>query len=178
MSDMSINSSPALNINIQISHVRDTQTAQISGAASPATEPVQASRSFAGRTVTWIRDASQWAMGAAQSGIKATINGIQAGTALVAKKFRETVRSLHEQFQLYRADKKANKEWKLSEARSEKRNAEHSGIRFAASLQPPRSASTEPAHARRIDQETRDIQTRLNLLKLPDVPDQDPSRSH
>jgi hypothetical protein len=174
---MPIESSPALNINIQIKNISAATSSEISPDVAASASDVKAPNNFGGRTVKLIADVGKWAAhetaAYARSTVKETVQDIKAGAAFVSRKFSEALHALQDKFQLYRADKKANKEWKLSSARVEKRDTP--STKAAQLLHSPLKENHSPSHSRRFDQETKDIQTRLNLLKLPDVPKTDPN---
>jgi hypothetical protein len=176
---MPIESTRPLNINIQIQNVNTKTAAEVTANVSSSSSDVVAPKNFAGRTVRLIKDVASWAVSEtktyAQWLTKDTGKDIKAGAAFVAKKFSEGIRSLHEKFQLYRADKKANKEWNLSTARAEQRYSESHSTKAASRLLQPKLQPQMASQNKIIDQETKDIQTRLKLLKLPEVPDRDPN---
>jgi transketolase len=174
---MPIESSPPLNINIQIKTISAAASTEISSNVTAGASEAQAPNNFGGRTVKLIADVGKWAANEtaayARSAVKDTVKDIKAGAAFVARKFSEAMHSLYDKFQLYRADKKANKEWKLSSAKVEKRDTP--STKATQLLQSPKRENHVSSHLRKFDQETKDIQTRLNLLKLPDAPTTDPN---
>jgi hypothetical protein len=177
---MAIESTTPLNININIA-IQNASADNISANVASETLEVQAPKNFAGRTVKLITDVTKWAVGEsaglAQRVANSAAKNIKAGAAFVAKKFLDAVRSLHEKFQFYQADKKANKQWNLSTARAEQRYAESPTAKTTSRLLQPMPQAQVTSHKKIIDQETKDIQTRLNILKLPDVPSADPNIS-
>jgi len=173
---MPIESTTPLNINIQIFNANSIKE---TASSSSGNSEVQAPKNFAGRTVKLITDVSKWAAGEtaalAQRVGKNAAKDIRAGAAFVAKKFLEAVNSLCEKYQFYRADKKANKQWNLSTARAEQRHSESHNTKAALHMLQPQLQRQLASQNKMIDQETKDIQTRLKLLKLPEVPDRDPN---
>jgi hypothetical protein len=179
---MSIGSINSSNPSAQIRPADQAQTSAVSASPDTASSNVQAPRNFAGRTVRLIVDVAKWAgAGAAELvkfGVKQTISDLKAilkGAAFVAGKFADGVRALHEKVQFYRADKKANRDWDQHTAQAEKRFAQGAGSKAAERLEISKPSPQPRAQSPKIDQETRDIQIRLGLLKLPDVPSHDPN---
>ena len=169
-----IGSTPALNLNIQI---RNLETGPVADAkVSPSTDhnEVPAGRSLGGRAVKLIADVTVWAAKGVAHHIRETARDFKDAVVFVGKKFAEGVKALHSAYKDYSAHTAAVKDLRSISATAVK-HTDSLSTQGAEKLRPPRQDASHEVHSRRIDHETREIQNRLNLLKLPDVPTHDPN---
>jgi hypothetical protein len=169
-----IGSNPPLNLNIQISNLQAGQAADVKVTQEPSHNEVSAGRSLGGRAVKLIADVAVWAAKGIGHLARETARDFKDAVVFVGKKFAEGVKALHSAYKDYSAHKAAMKELRSTPAAVVK-HTQSPSTQAAEKLRPPSQEASHAAHPRRIDRETRDIQDRLNLLKLPDVPTHDPN---
>ena len=176
---MSIGSAtaPSLTLPVRPGDAARTSAAAASTVASPAHQAneVPATKSFAGRAVKLIVDVGAWAAKALGHAALASVHAFFKGVVFVGKKLVEGVKALHEAYQDRQALQAARRDLRAASAGAA--GAAHGASAKArdATASQTTQAAQSPPRARRLDAETRDLQDRANLLKLPDVPTHDPN---